>query len=595
MKKIISLILAFVLVLSTLIFSTVSVGAVEKLDTPSIISTESGVGGDVVIKWNPVPNAVKYQVLHKTSSGVWKKMGDTTDTTFIGKGAKSGATYTYSVRCISEDGKTFTSDYNSKGWSHKYVDTPVISKLTPELNKIDIKWNAVAGASMYRVFYRSGNNWVKLVDTKSTSCKGNNPKTNSVYTYTVRAVSADGKKFESGINDGKSIVYKASVVNLKVKVGGLINLNDVVKTHKDAPIYGKKIPIGNWVVSNSNIYHKTGSKYLIGMNENSSGIVTVTATDGSKMFLSVRVMSFNEAIVGVYCRLSGRNKNAPADSARTELPIYTNKTGESTVVTLSEGEYKEAQILEYYSSSAGPTKSRFRVKYKQGKKEVTGWVTENYVLINAYGLTPSYDVSLSFATNKSYPNHKSKTKYNGLYNMFNFNGSYISGMSDKSYYNYHNTAWLRFDFAKKLAKEQARFLRDGYKLKIYDAYRPYAVTRKIKSVWTDYIVNKNASGGQIAGISIHNCGAAVDVSLVNLETGVELDMPTTMHDLSNNSSHGVWQQSSGKAVDNARYLYRAMTTYGGFGVYKGEWWHFQDDNFQTGTANKNRVYYCIDN
>ena len=654
-KRVISLMLAIVLVLSTLVISSASVGAVEiaeDLDNPTIISTESGIGGDVIIKWNPVPNAVKYRVLHLRSDGYWKEIGDTYDTTFTGKGATNGATYTYAVACISEDGEE-VSGYSRK-CSHKYVSTPTFKPLTAGFDYsnhspyINIEWNKVNGAVKYILFYQLDNNWIKLVETTSTSYQAKGPKPNTVYTYAVKAITADG--WESGIDEnGKSIAYKASYKALTpIAVGEQINLNDEIKKLKDAPIYGKNI--SSWVVSNpQSVCHRPNSKYLTGIKENTSSFLTVTATDGSKLYLFVRVMSFNEAIKGVCCKISGRHNDdwlkstgvlSPQNlkdnpeyvnfkDAKVDVPLYNGKTGTGNSGVVPNGQL--AQITDYYYTGS-PKTSRFKVTYLDSKK--TGWVEERYALINALGLTPSYRVSLSFASNRAYTYHKAKGILDGrLYNMFNYKGgtsdyiTYISGITDgknpdhKSYYNY-NTAWLRFDFAKKLANEQARLLQEGYGIRIYDAYRPHAVTSYIDEAWDNYInkydlteksstknfkawnpktkkydiyvdCSKNPLTYQIASpnyVSRHNFGAAVDISLVIAETGTEVDMPTLMHDLSWNAEYGKWINGSSKGAQNARYLLTAMR-YGGFDTYYGEWWHFQDNSI----SYDNAVIYCASN
>ena len=622
-KRVISLMLAIVLVLSTLVISSASVGAVEiaeDLDNPTIISTESGVGGDVIIKWNPVPNAVKYRVLHLRSDGYWKEIGDTYDTTFTGKGATNGATYTYAVACISEDGEE-VSGYSRK-CSHKYVSTPTFKSVTEGFDYskhspyINIEWNKVNGAVKYILFYQLDNNWIKLIETTSTSYQAKGPKPNTVYTYAVKAITADG--WESGIDEnGKSIAYKASYKALTpIAVGEQINLNNEIKKLKDAPIYGKKI--SSWVVSNpQSVCHRPNSKYLTGIKENTSSFLTVTATDGSKLYLFVKVMSFNEAIKDVDCRISGRRLDAPVtkkangnintDYTEAELSVklYNNKTGTGWSCYVPNG--TKAKITDYYGTKS-PSTSRFKVSYTYNKQTKVGWVEENYALINANQLTPSYEVKMSFYGELSYTYHDKVAKdikKTEIYNMFNFknNGDIIPGINDIKRYNL-NIAWLRFDFAKQLAEEQARFLQQGYRIKIYDAYRPYSVTKAIDTKWDNYVKtlpyserNEQSSWGayltnQIANVSIHNYGAAVDMNLVNAENGVELTMPTKMHDLSWNAEYSKWIDGSSEGAKNARYLLNAMTNYGGFGYYAGEWWHFQIDTSKLNDSDK--VIYCTE-
>jgi fibronectin type 3 domain-containing protein len=73
----------------------------------------------VKLTWKKSAGAAKYRVLRKTGKGKWVKVGDTTKLTFVDKKAKKGVKYTYTVRCVTKNGKSFTSGYNTKGLSIK--------------------------------------------------------------------------------------------------------------------------------------------------------------------------------------------------------------------------------------------------------------------------------------------------------------------------------------------------------------------------------------------------------------------------------------------------------------------------------------------
>ena len=81
----------------------------------SLTSTKSGVK----IGWNKVTGAAKYRVYYKGRNG-WTRLGDTTGTSFVDTDVRSGGTYTYTVRCISADGKEFTSYYDTAGKTITY-------------------------------------------------------------------------------------------------------------------------------------------------------------------------------------------------------------------------------------------------------------------------------------------------------------------------------------------------------------------------------------------------------------------------------------------------------------------------------------------
>ena len=61
--------------------------------------------------------------LTSTSKGVkisWKKIADSTGTSYTWTGAKSGTAYTFYIRCVSADGKKITSGVDTKGKTIKY-------------------------------------------------------------------------------------------------------------------------------------------------------------------------------------------------------------------------------------------------------------------------------------------------------------------------------------------------------------------------------------------------------------------------------------------------------------------------------------------
>lgn len=86
--------------------------------TPKITKASKTSSG-LKIYWGKASGASKYRVFIKSGS-TWKKLGDTTSTSFVHKGAKKGNKYTYTVRCISSSGKTYTSYFDKVGKTYTY-------------------------------------------------------------------------------------------------------------------------------------------------------------------------------------------------------------------------------------------------------------------------------------------------------------------------------------------------------------------------------------------------------------------------------------------------------------------------------------------
>ena len=174
--------------------------------TPKISKTEN-VNGGVKISWNKSNGAEQYRVYYKGSKG-WTRMVDTTSTSYIDKDVSSGKNYTYTVRCINSSATKFTSGYDSKGKSVKYISTPKITKAESVDGGVKISWNKSNGAEKYRVYYKGSKGWTRMVDTTSTSYIDKDVSSGKNYTYTVRCINSSANKFTSGYDSkGKSVKY----------------------------------------------------------------------------------------------------------------------------------------------------------------------------------------------------------------------------------------------------------------------------------------------------------------------------------------------------------------------------------------------------
>ena len=135
-------------------------------------------------------------------------MVDTTSTSYIDKDVSSGKNYTYTVRCINSSATKFTSGYDSKGKSVKYISTPKITKAESVDGGVKISWNKSNGAEKYRVYYKGSKGWTRMVDTTSTSYIDKDVSSGKNYTYTVRCINSSATKFTSGYDSkGKSVKY----------------------------------------------------------------------------------------------------------------------------------------------------------------------------------------------------------------------------------------------------------------------------------------------------------------------------------------------------------------------------------------------------
>ena len=158
--------------------------------TPSISKLENTSGG-IKLSWNKVTGTYGYRLYRKTSSG-WKRIKDTTATTYTDSAVKSGRTETYTIRCIDRNGKT-VSGYNSKGWSKKYVYNPPksikLNKTSAYIGKkesVTLKYTLSAGSTS-TVTWSSSNKNVATVSGGKVTAKG-------AGATTITATTANGKK-----------------------------------------------------------------------------------------------------------------------------------------------------------------------------------------------------------------------------------------------------------------------------------------------------------------------------------------------------------------------------------------------------------------
>lgn len=128
-------------------------------------------------------------------------------------------------------------------------------------------------------------------------------------------------------------------------------------------------------------------------------------------------------------------------------------------------------------------------------------------------------------------------------------------------------AFARKPVAESLRNVQAQLNKEGLGLKIFDAYRPYSATVKMYEAYPD----TNYVAPPWHG-SRHNRGCAVDVTLVYLDNGKELPMPTP-YDAFAEKAAVSYMQLPDSLISNRQILIDVMTQ-NGFSTYAYEWWHF---------------------
>ena len=267
-----------------------------------------------------------------------------------------------------------------------------------------------------------------------------------------------------------------------------------------------------------------------------------------------------------------------------ELPLYESADAESETLA----SVPAASTLCVLAEEDG----FFRVRYG----ETYGYLSSSYCMINlpeCMGKLISYDITNSYA---------SKYAVHG-YEIPEVTGEVVKGYEHVCLAEGVYLAPYLYPCCEKLYTAANAALEQGYRLKIYDSYRPNQATVDIynkaelmtnqpvpeldiygevpeelpelaegqtltyRMLWEDGtygLPNFLAKGG-----SMHNMGIALDLTLERVDSGEELEMQSDMHDL---SIYSVINRDN----DEALILDNIMKA-AGFGGLTSEWWHFQDN------------------
>ena len=164
------------------------------------------------------------------------------------------------------------------------------------------------------------------------------------------------------------------------------------------------------------------------------------------------------------------------------------------------------------------------------------------------------------------------------YSTYNFIGERIDGYEEPC-------ALLTKEAARALRSVSTEMIVQGYRLKIFDAYRPACAVKhfvlwgiedqdiRMKPYfYPDLQKQELFEKGYIAKKSSHSRGSTVDLTLLDMSTGKELDMGSPF-DLFSVASHPDYKGITEQQYENRMMLQRAMVR-NGFEPIDCEWWHF---------------------
>lgn len=163
------------------------------------LSAVSNTASGIKVTWQKVSGAAQYRVYRKSGSGSWGRIKDVTSTSYTDTTAKSGQSYTYTVRVLYNG--TTASGYDTTGLSAQFLSVPTLSTANSSKNGIKVVWKAVSGAEEYRVYRKTGSSgWSLLDEVTGTNYTDEAVAASTNYIYTVRA--KDGSAVSSYDSDG---------------------------------------------------------------------------------------------------------------------------------------------------------------------------------------------------------------------------------------------------------------------------------------------------------------------------------------------------------------------------------------------------------
>jgi len=164
------------------------------------------------------------------------------------------------------------------------------------------------------------------------------------------------------------------------------------------------------------------------------------------------------------------------------------------------------------------------------------------------------------------------------YSSYNFIGERIDGYEQPC-------ALLTLEAARALKAASNELYVMGYKMKVFDAYRPACAVRQFvlwgledqdirmkPYFYPDLEKQSLFREGYIASKSSHSRGSAIDLTLLDMKSGYEVDMGSPF-DYFSEMSHPDYRGITDEQYRNRMLLQKVMTR-NGFLPIDCEWWHF---------------------
>ena len=179
---------------------------------PVVKISNSSASGKPMLTWNAVYGATSYRIYRSTSRGSgYSLLGTVTATSYTNTGAKAGTTYYYRVKACNDTGLSpYSNVVSGKVKSVTPKPSAPVVKIghSTASGKPVLTWNAVSGATSYKVYRATSQNgtYSLLGTVTTTSYTNTGAKAGTTYYYKVKAVNSAGESAYSNTVSGRATV-----------------------------------------------------------------------------------------------------------------------------------------------------------------------------------------------------------------------------------------------------------------------------------------------------------------------------------------------------------------------------------------------------
>ena len=184
--------------------------------------TVTNKAAGILVQWNGVVGADKYEIFRKTKKGSWERLAATTNLQYSDKKAVFSTAYIYTVRAKTKKGN-YSTKYGNGTSITRFVSGPEIT-LDNIAKGVEVRWKAMSNAEKYRVYVKNADgSWKRIAIVTGKSYVDKDVAKGNKYTYAVVGLDSNGKAmndYGKGVSITRKVVSPTSVV-ATVKSSGI--------------------------------------------------------------------------------------------------------------------------------------------------------------------------------------------------------------------------------------------------------------------------------------------------------------------------------------------------------------------------------------